>query len=131
MSAAGHLLSAIERLLAVEAGPCERRGSDLAVSNLVLDSRQVVPGCLFAALPGSRQDGRAFVPAALAAGAAALLLPAGSEVPPGVPALLCAQPRRAAGLIAQRLAGDPARRLPCSASPARTARPARRCSCKR
>jgi len=111
MSAAGHLLSELERLLATEAGPCERRGSDLAVSSLAIDSRQVVPGCLFAALPGSRQDGRSFVPAALAAGAAALLLPAGSEAPPGVPALLCAQPRRAAGLIAQRLAGDPAQRL--------------------
>ncbi len=111
MSAGAIPLSELERLLASEAGGCERRGPDLAVSALAIDSRQVVPGCLFAALPGSRRDGRDFVPAALSAGAVALLLPAGSEAPAGMPLLLCPQPRRAVGLVAQRLAGDPARRL--------------------
>ncbi|MBM4117926.1 UDP-N-acetylmuramoyl-L-alanyl-D-glutamate--2,6-diaminopimelate ligase, partial [bacterium] len=111
MGAAPLRLSELARRLAAEAGGCERRGPDLAVSALAIDSRRVSPGCLFAALPGSRQDGRAYVPAALAAGAAALLLPAGSEPPAGRAALLCPEPRRAVGVAAQALAGDPGRRL--------------------
>jgi UDP-N-acetylmuramoyl-tripeptide--D-alanyl-D-alanine ligase len=41
---------------------------------VVIDSRQAAPGALFAALPGERVDGHDFVPAALAAGAAAVLV---------------------------------------------------------
>ncbi|MCE6960277.1 UDP-N-acetylmuramoyl-L-alanyl-D-glutamate--2,6-diaminopimelate ligase [Cereibacter sphaeroides] len=49
------------------------RGADVAVTGLAVDSRQVRPGFLFAALPGSRVHGASFVPAALAAGAGAIL----------------------------------------------------------
>ena len=45
------------------------------IAGLAVDSRQVAPGFLFAALPGTQVDGRDFIPAALKAGAAALLLP--------------------------------------------------------
>ena len=37
------------------------------VGDVVLDSRCVTPGALFAALPGERADGARFVPDALAA----------------------------------------------------------------
>ncbi|WP_131741718.1 UDP-N-acetylmuramoyl-tripeptide--D-alanyl-D-alanine ligase [Actinomadura roseirufa] len=40
---------------------------------VVIDSRAVEPGALFAALQGERSDGHAFVPAAFGAGAAAVL----------------------------------------------------------
>ncbi|WP_242891960.1 UDP-N-acetylmuramoyl-tripeptide--D-alanyl-D-alanine ligase [Actinomadura litoris] len=40
---------------------------------VVIDSRAVVPGALFAAFEGERADGHAFAPAALAAGAAGVL----------------------------------------------------------
>src|SRR5690606_18696572 len=40
---------------------------------VVVDSRQAAPGALFAALKGERADGHDFAPAALAAGAAAVL----------------------------------------------------------
>jgi len=40
---------------------------------VVIDSRNVVPGALFAALPGERADGHDFASAAVAAGAAAIV----------------------------------------------------------
>ena len=40
---------------------------------MTLDSRDIKPGDVFVALPGSRVDGRQFVRAALDAGAAAVL----------------------------------------------------------
>jgi UDP-N-acetylmuramoyl-L-alanyl-D-glutamate--2,6-diaminopimelate ligase len=46
---------------------------DPAIEGVTADSRKVKPGWLFAALPGARADGREFVPAAVAAGAAAVL----------------------------------------------------------
>jgi len=49
--------------------------SDPEISGVTADSRKVRQGFLFVALPGSRADGRSFIPAALQAGAAAVLAP--------------------------------------------------------
>lgn len=49
--------------------------ADPEILGVTADSRQVRPGYLFAALPGSRVDGRSFIPAALQAGAVAVLAP--------------------------------------------------------
>ena len=49
--------------------------SDPVIVGVTADSRQVRPGFLFAALPGAHADGRSFIPAALQAGAAAVLAP--------------------------------------------------------
>ena len=51
---------------------------DPEITGVTADSRQVRPGFLFAALPGVKADGRSFIPAALQAGAAAVL--AGNDV---------------------------------------------------
>jgi UDP-N-acetylmuramoyl-L-alanyl-D-glutamate--2,6-diaminopimelate ligase len=48
---------------------------DPEITGVTSDSRKVAPGYLFAALPGAKADGRDFIPAALAAGAAAVLAP--------------------------------------------------------
>lgn len=56
-----------------ELGLPARAGQDVAVTGLTIDSRAVRPGFLFAALPGTRVHGADFVPAAVAAGAAAIL----------------------------------------------------------
>ncbi|HEY0834797.1 MAG TPA: Mur ligase domain-containing protein, partial [Azospirillum sp.] len=70
---------------------------DVEVTGLTADSRAVRPGFLFAALPGSKVDGRAFVADALARGAAAVLAPEGTMLPEGSAAVLveAEQPRLA------------------------------------
>ncbi len=49
------------------------------ITGVTCDSRRVEPGYLFAALPGSQADGRAFINDAVAKGAAVILVPADSE----------------------------------------------------
>ncbi|HEY0052735.1 MAG TPA: UDP-N-acetylmuramoyl-L-alanyl-D-glutamate--2,6-diaminopimelate ligase [Caulobacteraceae bacterium] len=49
--------------------------SDPVITGVTADSRKVGQGTLFAALPGSQADGRAFIEQALAKGAAAVLAP--------------------------------------------------------
>lgn len=68
-----------------------------ALTGLSIDSRTVRAGELFAALPGTHTDGHAYIPAALAAGAAAVLC---RRAPAGMPALVVPDPRRALGRIA-------------------------------
>ena len=58
----------------------------LLTGPVVIDSRNVRPGSLFAALPGTRADGHDFAAAAVSAGAAAVL----ATRPVGVPALIVA-----------------------------------------
>ncbi|ULB08994.1 UDP-N-acetylmuramoyl-L-alanyl-D-glutamate--2,6-diaminopimelate ligase [Cereibacter azotoformans] len=53
--------------------PVGGRGAEITVRGLAVDSRHLRPGFLFAALPGSCSHGASFVPAALAAGARAIL----------------------------------------------------------
>ena len=48
-------------------------GNDPVINKIVFDSRQVVPGCLFAALKGGSIHGAKFVEAVLDAGASAIL----------------------------------------------------------
>ncbi len=70
--------------------------ADLEISGLTADSRAVGPGFLFAALPGSVNDGRAFIGDALGRGAVAVLAPVGTVLPVPTSVLLIedAEPRR-------------------------------------
>ncbi|OWY10795.1 UDP-N-acetylmuramoyl-L-alanyl-D-glutamate--2,6-diaminopimelate ligase [Thioclava sp. F42-5] len=56
-----------------ELGLTPLQGADCAISGLSVDSRQVKPGHLFAALPGTQIHGAEFIPYALRMGAAAVL----------------------------------------------------------
>jgi UDP-N-acetylmuramoyl-L-alanyl-D-glutamate--2,6-diaminopimelate ligase len=80
----------------------------LDITGMTADSRHVSEGFLFAALPGGRVDGRDFIGAAVARGAAAVLAPAGTEWPRDVPArplVIHAEPRRAWAQMAAAFAG--------------------------
>ncbi|MGQ0564826.1 MAG: UDP-N-acetylmuramoyl-L-alanyl-D-glutamate--2,6-diaminopimelate ligase [Gemmobacter sp.] len=61
-------------------GLTARSGGDRPVTGIGLDSRAVMAGMLFAALPGSRAHGAAFVGTALERGAAAVLTDAAGAV---------------------------------------------------
>jgi UDP-N-acetylmuramoyl-L-alanyl-D-glutamate--2,6-diaminopimelate ligase len=57
--------------------------AEVEIRGLTADSRAVEPGFLFAALPGSRADGRDFIADALKRGAIAVLAPNGTARPAG------------------------------------------------
>ncbi|HET8729012.1 MAG TPA: UDP-N-acetylmuramoyl-L-alanyl-D-glutamate--2,6-diaminopimelate ligase [Alphaproteobacteria bacterium] len=77
------------------------------IAGLTADSRDVRPGFLFAALPGTRADGRAFIADALAAGATRILAPTGTVLPEGAAAELLTDdnPRRRFALMAAAFYG--------------------------
>ncbi len=75
------------------------------------DSREVRPGACFVCRRGLRVDGHDFVPAALAAGAAAIVAERRVEVPAGVGLALVRDGRRALAAVSRRFWGDPDRRL--------------------
>ncbi len=62
----------------------DRERGEIEIRGLSADSRKIEPGFLFAALPGSKADGRGFIAEAAAKGAVAVLAPAGTELPPGI-----------------------------------------------
>ncbi len=53
---------------------------ELEIAGLTADSRAVKPGYLFAAIPGVKADGRAYVADAVARGASAILAPPGTDL---------------------------------------------------
>ena len=88
------------------------QGGDVEVTGLASDSRDVKPGYLFAALPGSVTDGSRFVAEAIARGAVAVL--GSDEVSPaGVPGaddialIRIDNPRRGLARLAARFHGAP------------------------
>jgi UDP-N-acetylmuramoyl-L-alanyl-D-glutamate--2,6-diaminopimelate ligase len=87
---------------------------DVDVRGITANSRDVRPGYLFAALPGSAHDGRQYIADAVARGAAAILAPHGTDWPAGVPPrpmILDPEPRRRLAQMAARLAGPQPRRI--------------------
>jgi UDP-N-acetylmuramoyl-tripeptide--D-alanyl-D-alanine ligase len=71
---------------------------------VVIDSRQVIPGALFAALPGEHVDGHDYAAAAAAKGAAAIL--AARPLPAvAVPVIVVPDVTRALGLLARAVLG--------------------------
>jgi UDP-N-acetylmuramoyl-L-alanyl-D-glutamate--2,6-diaminopimelate ligase len=80
---------------------------DVAITGITAEAPHVEPGFLYAAIPGGFKSGPERVPEALAAGAAALLLPEASDipVPSGVAVLSAGNLRRAMAFLAAARAG--------------------------
>lgn len=84
--------------------------ADPGIGRVTHDSRRAGPGTLYAALPGAHVDGHVFVPAAVAAGAAAVLV-ARPLAGLGIPQVVVRAPRPALAVAAAWVVGDPAARL--------------------
>jgi UDP-N-acetylmuramoyl-L-alanyl-D-glutamate--2,6-diaminopimelate ligase len=114
-------LSVLARLVAAD--PASAGGSDaVAVAGVTLDSRAVLPGDLYAALPGARAHGGRFALGAVDDGAVAVLTdPAGADLiasfaresggTPAVPVLVVPAPRAVLGEVAALVYGQAAQRL--------------------
>jgi len=106
-------LSGLAELLGV--GRTGIVGSDPGrLRGITLDSRQVRPGDLYAALPGEHTHGAAYCEQAVVAGAVAILTdPAGREraARSGVPVFVVSSPRDRLGDVSCWIYGDPSTRM--------------------
>ena len=85
---------------------------NLEISEVVCDSREAQPGCLFLAVPGETTDGLLYAAEAVEKGAAAVIVPSGGKGKAlGVPVLEVDDIRAAMGQIADRFYGYPSREL--------------------
>jgi len=82
---------------------------DVEVTGISEDSRRIIPGMVFVAVPGSSLDGHAFVSDAVRRGAAAVI--AERPVPAGIPVIRVPSARTALATIAARFFGNPAAAL--------------------
>ena len=87
--------------------------AEVDVTGVTLDSAQVRPGDLFAALPGAHAHGARFAAAAHQAGAVAVLTDAvgAALVPAGMPVLVNPHPRDVLGSVSAAVYGDPSRQV--------------------
>jgi UDP-N-acetylmuramoyl-L-alanyl-D-glutamate--2,6-diaminopimelate ligase len=78
------------------------------VTGITAASAAVAPGMIFAGLPGSKVDGAAYIPDAVARGAQVVIAARGkaTDVPAGVTLIEVDNPRRALAMIAAKLAGS-------------------------
>ena len=87
----------------------EMYDKELEIISITADSRRVEPGALFAAIPGTKEDGHAHIPEALERGAAAVLCERSPDYPG--PWLVAKDAREAYGLLCGNWFGNPADRL--------------------
>jgi UDP-N-acetylmuramoyl-L-alanyl-D-glutamate--2,6-diaminopimelate ligase len=88
--------------------------TDVAVTGVTYDSAAVVPGDLYAALPGTHTHGARFADRAVAAGAVAVLTDqAGRSIvgAAGTPVFVVGDPRAELGPVASWIYGEPSKRL--------------------
>jgi len=99
------LVSGMDGVTAVRGDP------SVEVTSLACDSRRVVPGALFIAVPGARTDGARFVAEALERGACAVMTPRGAVSRTDCVVVEVEAVRRAMAFTAARFYGHPSRRL--------------------
>ncbi|MEN9718140.1 MAG: hypothetical protein RIQ99_1018 [Pseudomonadota bacterium] len=85
--------------LAMRAGIALPAGADAAVSGFAIDNRKVAPGTVFGAFQGASMNGEDFIPAAIAAGAVAVVARAEATVS-GAIHIAAANPRQSFARLA-------------------------------
>jgi UDP-N-acetylmuramoyl-L-alanyl-D-glutamate--2,6-diaminopimelate ligase len=86
---------------------------DVEIAALTASSRELAPGCLFAAIRGTSTDGHRFIPEAIAAGVAAIVAETAppADLPPAITWLHVPDSRAALAALAAALAAYPWRDL--------------------
>jgi UDP-N-acetylmuramoyl-L-alanyl-D-glutamate--2,6-diaminopimelate ligase len=84
---------------------------DGEVASICYDSRQCGPGSLFAAIPGLKEDGHAFIADAVNRGAGFIVHESEYLPPAGVTAVRVRNSRRCLGILAKNFFGDPSAAL--------------------
>ncbi|MFQ6604535.1 MAG: UDP-N-acetylmuramoyl-L-alanyl-D-glutamate--2,6-diaminopimelate ligase [Fidelibacterota bacterium] len=84
---------------------------DVEITGIEIDSRKIVPGNMFIAIPGSAVDGHDFITEAVRHGAAAIIANGRSLDPYPVPIISVANPRRMASQLAAEFYDHPSRKL--------------------
>ncbi len=107
----GATLAQLADLVGVPPATLDGHARAVRVDGVSLDSRTILPGDLYLALPGAKVHGAQFAAAAIAAGAAAILTDdAGARLlddRPGVPVLTVADPRAVTGAVAAAVYARP------------------------
>ncbi len=88
---------------------CAPVALELEISDIVYDSRKIVPGCLFVCLRGSAVDGHTFAQQAVQQGAAAIL--AEEALPVEIPVIVVPNTRQALAVVSAAYFGHPAEEL--------------------
>jgi UDP-N-acetylmuramoyl-L-alanyl-D-glutamate--2,6-diaminopimelate ligase len=95
--------------------PVSGPAADPSITGVTLASGEVTPGDLYAALPGTRTHGAAYLEQAVSRGAVAVLTdPAGRALIPAgcdLPVCVVDDPRAVLGAVADRVYGEPSRQL--------------------
>jgi len=102
----------LHELLSGVAHDIIKTGDDTKITKVVIDSRQVVPGALFVCLKGLATDGHDYLPQAIVAGAAAVVVQQDVQgVPKNVVVIKVSDTRKAMAYIAANFYGNPSEKL--------------------
>lgn len=85
--------------------------TEITISDIAYDSREVKPGSLFVCIKGFSLDGHDFIPSAIQNGAKALLVEKEINVPEGITVIRVADTRYAVAYISDVFFGHPSRRF--------------------
>jgi len=86
--------------------------TNLSITNICLDSRDVVPGSLFVAIPGSKADGHQYILEAIAAGSHAIIAEKKpTYIAPHVTYIQVENATQVLGIIASNFYGNPSKKL--------------------
>ena len=106
-------MAALQKLLDRIDYECIRGTLDREVSDIIYDSRRVVPECMFICIPGAVADGHTFAADAVQAGAGVLVVEKNVEVPEGadVTVIKVRDTHYAMAFLSAAFFGDPAKEM--------------------